>query len=102
MSVDVLQMITGVILIDLMVLERQIIHKGAKGEESTGHQRVRAKTMERCQVRRTDNRRRVKGVFLRDLMTRVKSHRIDYFVTQFLMAHGSFVKNTYQIQKTAN
>lgn len=105
-SAEALQMITGVISIDLMVRERREIYEGARGEVGVVHVRARDEIMDRWQARWTDNLETGQWTkaLIPDLSPWIKCgfHRLDYPLTQFLTAHGSFRKYTFRIQKVAN
>lgn len=103
-SAEALQVITGVIPIDLLIIERRQIHRAGEGQNHETKVRAREETIEAWQSRWHENTGKAQWTkrLITDLKPRVKCafKGTHYGLTQFLTGHGSFKSYTKRIAKT--
>ncbi|KAJ8965134.1 hypothetical protein NQ314_004359 [Rhamnusium bicolor] len=93
-STVALQVITGVIPIDLMVEERRYLHEMGNGQELAIRKAARERTLNLWQRRWELNEE--KGQWTKRLIPDLRPwvtcrhRRVDFYISQFLTAHGSF------------
>ncbi|KAJ8930023.1 hypothetical protein NQ314_017232 [Rhamnusium bicolor] len=94
-STVALQVITGVIPIDLMVEERRYLYEMGNGQELAIRKAARERTLNLWQRRRWELNEE-KGQWTKRLIPNLRPwvtcrhRRIDFYISQFLTGHGSF------------
>ncbi|KAJ8964630.1 hypothetical protein NQ314_004739 [Rhamnusium bicolor] len=105
-STVVLQVITGIIPIDLMVEERKYLHEMDNGQDLAIRKAARERTLNLWQQRWELNEE--KGQWTKRLIPDLrpwvtcKHIRIDHYISQFLIGHGSFGAYTQRIGISEN
>lgn len=105
-SIAAIQVITGVIPIDLLVEERRYLYKHNDVDLQTAKIVARRNSVTRWQARWEDNN--TKGQWTKRLIPNIAkwldcTHRqLDYYLTQVLTGHGAFKTYTRRIGKEEN
>ncbi|KAJ8971166.1 hypothetical protein NQ314_000843 [Rhamnusium bicolor] len=105
-STVALQVITGVIPIDLMVEERRYLYEMGNGQELAIRKAARERTLNLWQRRWELNEE--KGQWTKRLIPNLRPwvtcrhRRIDFYISQFLTGHGSFGVYTQRLGISEN
>lgn len=101
-----LQVVTGVIPIDLLIEERRYIDEVGNGHLEEVRAAARQRTLELWQERWNSNTE--KGQWTKELIPNIKnwiecSHRkVEYFISQFMTGHGYFRTYSKRMGKTVS